>query len=226
MALRLPRLSLKRLLGLGPLRPPRGVRKNQGNPWSLPIPKALPDGSPIEGKGPEMAEIEDISPPELKTASCRKGSHWHSFPASLPEGTAAPVHYHHQAGAWGRWSQGRWSWLEREGGRWWIWGSREGPSLVWHQKHWWWETREGWLLLHQGRPWGWGYLRRWRSEGFSSPEGVEILYSADGSRLLLVLPGQGGLLLDSAGRLLASLREEELPPSLKAKAPSSLILPR
>ena len=48
-----------------------------------------------------------------------------------------------------------------------------------------------WFLLHDGEPWGYQYLREWRSEGFVHSSGAQMIYSADGTRVGLIVPDEG-----------------------------------
>ena len=210
---------LSRLVGRKPLRPPaEAIEPPLDNPWNTPMPKTGPDGAPIDPLSPSLLEVEAGSPPARETSSCRKeGGHWHS------DGAAA---FFHDAPRWGRWAQRRWSWLERGQGGWWVWGGETAPPMLWHEEHWWWKSREVWFLLHEGEPWGYRFFSDLKQDGFIHASGTRMVYSADGSRVGLITPGEGAIVFDAAtGRELGRVSEDHIPQSQRPRAPDKLALP-
>ncbi len=200
--------ALSRLLGKGALKAPVGVRKPAGDPWTRPLPATGPDGAALKVEPLGQAAAEAVTTPP----SCRKpGPHWDA---------AGDAHWFHDGALRGRLEAGAWAWLQEDRGRWWLWPAPKATPLVDHQDHWWLQSRGLWFLLHDGEPWGYQYLRRWGAEGFVQRSGAQMIYSADGSRLGLVSPGQGAVLYDArTGRELGRWTEDELPGRRAAAGP-------
>jgi len=123
--------------------------------------------------------------------------HWHIDKANTP--------FYHLGKAWGRADAGRWTWLLREGKRWWT-VAAGAQRMVRHAGHWWWKTRDGWFLLHAGEPWAYRHFADWKSKGFIHPKsGTRIIYSADGRRVAVTAPDGGVRVFDArTGEFLAA----------------------
>lgn len=224
-------LLLSRLLGKGALRPPKTpVKTPNFAPLKDKKPARAPGGEPVSAAAPSLEQLERIVPPELKSLARDEraaDARWRKDGA---------ISYFHEGSAWGRWGQGHWSWLDREGGRWWIQtpadegaasAGKRPSALLWHAQHWWWQSDGLWFLLHDGAPWGYRYFSQWKQEGLINPQsGTQMIYSADGSKVALVTPGHGAALFDAAtGRQLAEWTEEQMPKRPKPKAPAALRFP-
>ena len=100
--------------------------------------------------------------------------------------------------------------------------------LLWHGSHWWWRSSEAWFLLHEGEAWGYRYWEQWKEEGLIHPNsGTKMVYSADGSKVALITPGNGAQLFDAeTGREIGSWTEQEMPKQPQPKAPAALNFPR
>lgn len=214
-------ILLSKMLGLGAIRPPPdGLVAPEFAPAPGNIPKTGPDGTALSGRRPDAAELELVVPPEAP-GRCARKPHWHSGEGEFRL---------HEGPVWGVWSRGRWSWLTRLDGRWWIEVPPEAapgdrpPPLVRHRDRWWWRAEGRWFLLHQGQPWAYRNFDGPRSEGFFQPgSGAQMIYSADGARVALVIPGEGAVLFDAGtGAELARWREEEMPKPRRPRAPTRL----
>ncbi|MBI5629545.1 MAG: hypothetical protein HY921_01535 [Elusimicrobia bacterium] len=202
--------SFSRSLGAKPLRPPEAsLAPPSGNPWAGPLPRHLEDGTPIFPYGLSLDEAEAVEPPQLKKLGAHHGKvHWHRNDSG---------HYLHHGDLWGSWSRGHWSWLERQDSRWWLWANASAGALAWQQGHWWLREGERWFLLHQGTPWGYqALINRWGQGGYERPDGSQLLYSADGRRVAVIVSGEGAALYDAlSGEALGYWPDSELPARFK-----------
>ena len=210
---------LSQLIGRKPLRPPADrIEPPAKNPWKTPMPRTLPGGAAIDPVSPSLAEAESITPPARETSSCRQeGAHWHAEGAAL---------YFHDGRRWGRWGEQRWSWLERHEGGWWVWGGETEPPMLWHEDRWWWKSGGIWFLLHEGEPWGYRFFSDLKQDGFIHASGVRMVYSADGSRVGLITPGEGATVFDATtGQQVGHVNEDRMPRRPQPRAPVRLVLP-
>ncbi|MBI4422448.1 MAG: hypothetical protein HY554_01905 [Elusimicrobia bacterium] len=191
---KLPRISLKALLGRGPLRPPAGTLVAPDFSKLGPAP-APPDGGRIDPKEPLPAEVEGLAPPDAepdyKDWSRHpqfKAPHWHR---------GKELEYFHRGSDWGlRWSKERWAWMIRAGRYWWTQGG--ALPLVRNQEHWWWRTEDGWFLLHQGQPWAYRFFTDLRRDGLFDPKTrVRIVYSWDAKRIAIIIPDRETIVYDA-----------------------------
>ncbi len=167
-----------------------------------------------------LFESESVAPPAVpaRLAGARDRAHWH-------EGALSG--WWHDGAAWGQARDGRWVWLERSGERWWAYADPKAAPALLHEGRWWLRADGLWFLVHDGQPWGYRYFARWQQEGFQSDDGMQLLYSADGSRLAVVVPGEGAAAYDAqTGEELGRWTEAELPKRGLPRAPGGLILPR
>ncbi|MBI3552896.1 MAG: hypothetical protein HY077_10300 [Elusimicrobia bacterium] len=203
---------------MGALRPPKVKRVPTDDPWATPAPRTFPDGAPLTPvAAASLAEIEGIAPPEAETDRL-SGAHWHD---------GGGVRWYHDGARWGRSEGGRWSWLEREEGRWWLWPKPKETVLVWHEDHWWWQSRGTWFVLHDGDAWVHRYISDWQQDGLAHPDGSRMLYNPDGSRVGLLEPSAGARFYDAqSGVELGGLEENKLPKPHRPLAPSGVTLPR
>lgn len=204
--------TLRRLLGLGPLKPPSGkpVPPDFALLRDRPLPP-LEDGSPVQAVKAGLQEIEGFPPPGADPAYPRwreddrriASLHWHE--------SESGSRHAHEGGAWASVRRGRWLWLLQSQRRWWT-QNPEGDPLLWHRGRWWWRSMETWFLLHEGEPWALRWMSLWRREGLIHPSsGTTILYSSDGARAAVRVPGQGAVLFDlRSGAALARWEEWEL----------------
>ncbi|HVA66774.1 MAG TPA: hypothetical protein VNK24_07605 [Elusimicrobiota bacterium] len=151
-------------------------------------------------------------------AGCRKtpDGKW------IREGKTA---YYHQGEYWGRFEKGEWSWLDKNGGQWWLWSAPGKPPVLWSKNHWWAQSDGLWFLLHNGEAWGYQYLNDWSQEGFRNESGAQIVYSKDGSRVLVSTPKNGAALFNAqTGARLGQWRPEAAPrrPHPHLPSPSSI----
>jgi hypothetical protein len=155
-------------------------------------------------------------------------------PSGAPDRVPAPhwhdgiaVHYFHDGEAWGRAQEGRWTWLERSGGRWFLWADPKDPVLVWHEDHWWWQSRGTWFVLHDGEAWIYRYLDDWQQEGLAHPDGSRMLYSRDGKAVGVLEPQNGARFYDAAGGgQVSRLSDAQTPKTHRPRVPSAVSLPR
>lgn len=186
------RLSLKQLLGAGVLRPPKGKLEAPDFSKLGAAPKLPKSGTDWPRLTP--SELEKVKPPDTEPGyrdwyrdSRSNRGHWH--PGEAGE-------YFHQPGAWGLLLEGpRWAWLPKSGDRWWA----EGPRapMVWHARHWWWRTEDGWFLLHRGQAWAYRFFQDLERDGIIEPNsGAKVVYSADGRRAAIVIPGKETIVYD------------------------------
>ncbi|MFA6317493.1 MAG: hypothetical protein WC943_08745 [Elusimicrobiota bacterium] len=217
-------ILLSKLLGKNAIRPPKGkIAVPDLGFLGGRLPKALPDGTPLHPLAPEPGEVEAVEPPDPKAwagqGPCPRTGHWHAGNSVL--------HYHDKE-AWGRWANGRWTWLVKKESRWWVSAGPKIPTLLRHGTHWWWRTSGLWFLLHQGQPWGYRQLTDLGLDGLVHPaSGTSMVYSEDGLAVALITPGQGAVLFDArTGEVLGRWTEDEMPKPRKPSAPSELTFPR
>jgi hypothetical protein len=202
------------MLGRGALRPPAatiippdlaGLDRRR--------PRLLPDGTPTPTRPYELDRLEDQDP-RRATACRRRAPHW----------DAGPVW--HDASAHGIASGRRWLWLWKEDARVWAVPDKSAPPLLRHQGLWWSRQRGVWFALHDGELWSWRRFAEWDAEGLIRlADGVELVYSADFTKVAVITPGEGASLYDAAtGRELGEWREDELP-RRRPRAPAGLRLP-
>lgn len=202
--------SLARLLGKGALKAPVGVKRPKLDPWSRPVPALGPDGAPLSVKPLGETEAESVTPPP---ACAKKGVHWDEQDS---------VRWLHDGALRGRLENGTWAWLQRDQNRWWLWPAPKEKPLLDHQDHWWLESRGMWFLLHDREAWGYQYLHQWGTEGFVARSGAQMIYSSDGSRLGLIVPGAGAVVYDArTGAELGRWTEAQLPRRRAAAAPQA-----
>ncbi|HVC09861.1 MAG TPA: hypothetical protein VNH15_07985 [Elusimicrobiota bacterium] len=205
------------MLGRNPLKPPSAVRGfPTRNPWNRPLPNRLPPELEIKTSGLQENQIESVRPPALKDGRKVPDGKW------IRQGSAA---YYHQGEYWGRLENGQWSWLDKSGGRWWLWSAPGKPPVLWSKNHWWAQSSGLWFLLHNGEAWGYQYLNDWSQEGFRNESGAQIVYSKDGSRVLVSTPKDGAALFNAqTGARLGQWRPEPAPrgPHPHLPSPSSI----
>jgi len=192
------------MLGRSPLKPPSAVRGiPTRNPWNEPLPSRLSPELGIQTTGLRESEIESVRPPSLVGGLKISDGKW------IREGKTA---YYHQGEYWGRLQKGKWSWLDKSGGQWWLWSAPGKPPVLWSKNHWWAQSNGLWFLLHNGEAWGYQYLNNWSQEGFRNESGTQIVYSKDGSRVLVSTPKEGAALFDAqTGAQLGQWRPEAVP---------------
>jgi hypothetical protein len=209
-------LLLSRLLGRGALRPP----PSDINPPDLSRlkgrkPLLLPDGRPVPSRAYDLDRIEALDP-RLAGAECRRRArHWD---AGL---------VWHDGPAHGVIEEDRWLWLWKEETLWWAVRETEHAPLLRHQGLWWGKQRGVWFALHDGELWSWRRFSDWDSEGLIRlADGVELVYSADFTKVAVITPGAGAVLYDAySGAELGEWLEPELP-HRRPRAPGGLRLPR
>ncbi|MEQ1920689.1 MAG: hypothetical protein ABL955_15980, partial [Elusimicrobiota bacterium] len=121
----------------------------------------------------------------------------------------------------------RWLWLWKDQSRVWAARTPEEAPLLRHQGLWWSKQRGVWFALHDGELWSWRRFADWDAEGLIRlTDGVELVYSADFSRVAVITPGAGAVLYDAVtGAEIGQWLESELP-RRRPRAPSDLRLPR
>ncbi|MDD5304819.1 MAG: hypothetical protein PHS14_17115, partial [Elusimicrobia bacterium] len=209
-------LLLSKLLGRGALRPPPAsivppdLSSLKGRKPSL-----LPDGSPVPARPFELDRIEGSDPRRAQAACRRRARHWD---AGL---------VWHDGPARGVVSDARWLWLWKEGTLWWAVREPDRAPLLRHQGLWWSKQRGVWFALHDGELWSWRRFSDWDSEGLIRlADGVELVYSADFTKVAVITPGAGAALYDArTGAELGEWLESELP-RRRPRAPAGLRLPR
>lgn len=117
-------------------------------------------------------------------------------------------------------SGGGWTWLSRDGARWWALPA-PGRAALRHEGAWWTKERGVWLLVHDGQPWVWRRFQDWDAQGlFHLGTGTEMVYSRDFARVALVTPGRGAAVFDArTGEEMARIPEEEMPPRRRPRMP-------
>ncbi|PIR18827.1 MAG: hypothetical protein COV48_05405, partial [Elusimicrobia bacterium CG11_big_fil_rev_8_21_14_0_20_64_6] len=210
-------LRLSRMLGRGALRPPpASIVPPDLSGLDRLKPKLLPDGSPTPTRAFTPDRLEALEP-RLAGAVTerRKKPHW-------DVGTLW-----HSGAARGLSADGRWLWLWKEKARWWAAGEKETAALLRHKGVWWSKQRGVWFALHDGTLWSWRRFSQWDAEGLIRlTDGVQIVYSADYTKVAVITPGAGAVLYDAlTGAELGEWLESELPRRLP-RAPKSLRLPR
>ena len=175
----------------------------------------MPDGTPVPSRTYELDRIE-AQDPRLAAGACRqRARHWD---AGL---------LWHDGSAHGVIAEDRWLWLWKEKTRWWAVREPEHASLLRHQGLWWSKLRGVWFALHDGELWSWRRFSDWDSEGLIRlTDGVELVYSADFTKVAVITPGAGAVLYDAySGAVLGEWLESELP-RRRPRAPGGLRLPR
>jgi len=209
-------LLLSKLLGRGALRPPSSaVAPPDLSRLSGRKPPRLPDGSPSPDKPYELFRIEAHDPLKAAPSCRRREAHW----------DAGPVW--HDGAARGVAADGRWLWLWKQDARWWAQGEAKQPPLLRHQQLWWSKQKGVWFALHDGELWSWRLFSDWAAEGLLRlTDGVEIVYSADFTKVAVITPGDGARLYDAeTGAELGEWYEHEMP-ARRPRAPAGLRLPR
>lgn len=211
-------LRIDRALGPGAIRPPGpGVEDPTLAQLAPRQPLAKPDGSRARWSQAPLGWLERVDPAAAAPACRRRDAHWH-------EGPGEPV-YHAGAGR-GLALRDAWLWLSRLERRWWALPDAELQPWLRHRERWWMRDRGVWFVLHEGQPWAWRHFARWGGEGLYHGSGASLVYSADYSRVALLVPGEGATLFDArTGEELARWHEEELPPRWR-RPPGSLSFPR
>ncbi|MBI5246550.1 MAG: hypothetical protein HY923_05170 [Elusimicrobia bacterium] len=210
-------LLLAKLLGRGALRPPPSTLK----PPDLTIlkdkrPSALPEGAAVPTRAPDPLRLETLDPRKAGAALDRRQKpHWDAGPLW------------HDGEARGLIDDARWLWLWTKGSRWWAAPEPDGPPLLHHHGLWWSKRRGVWFVQHEGEPWTWRRFAEWDAEGLVNlRDGVQLLYSADFTKVAVLTPGEGAVLYDAAtGEELGQWLESELP-RRRPRPPSDLRLPR
>lgn len=209
-------LLLSTLLGRGALRPPPAsivtpdLSRLRGR-----RPLLLPDGSPVPVRPYELDRIEALDPRRAEAACRRRARHWDDGPLW------------HDGAARGVIADARWLWLWKEDARWWAVRAPEDGPLLRHQGLWWSRQRGVWFALHDGELWSWRRFSDWDAEGLIRlADGVELVYSADFTKVAVITPGAGAVLYDArTGAELGEWLEHELP-RRRPRAPAGLRLPR
>jgi len=208
-------ILLSKLLGPRPLKPP---------PASLAPPPALAAldalrpardarGAAVPVEPAELSAVEDVDPAALGRDR-RAGAHW-------------DADQWHAGAARGLVRGKGWTWLYRDGARWWALAGRGPTAVLRHDGAWWTKERGVWFLLHDGEPWAWRSFHDWDAQGLFQPgSGTEMVYSKDLKRVAVVAPGEGAEVFDArSGAVLDRIPESEMPPRRRPKLPSSLDLP-
>jgi hypothetical protein len=207
-------LLLSKALGAHPLKPP---------PAGLNPPAALANldrlrpsrdfrGAALPGRDAGLLAVEDIDPSALKhdrrAAAHWDGEQWHAGPAR------------------GLIRDEGWTWLYRDGSRWWALADGRVP-LVRHDGVWWTKESGMWFVLHDGQPWAWRRFHDWDAQGLVQPgTGTEMVYSKDFKTVAVITPGSGAEVFDAAtGALLETIPEARMPPRRRPKIPKLLDLP-
>lgn len=209
-------LLLSKLLGRGALRPPPAtiVPPDLSNLKGR-KPLLLPDGAPVPSRAYELDRLE-AQDPRLAGAACRRRArHWDAGPLW------------HDGSSYGVIAEARWLWLWKEEARWWAAPEPDHAPLLRHQGLWWSKLRGVWFALHDGELWSWRRFSDWDAEGLIRlTDGVELVYSADFTKVAVITPGAGAVLYDAySGAELGEWLESELP-RRRPRAPGGLRLPR
>lgn len=188
-------LLLSKLLGRRPLRPP---------PARLKAPAAL---ARLDKKRPAAA---------LSAALASLGAVEEIDPASLPRDRRSGAHWDgtqwHSGRARGVTGPEGWTWLYRDGPRWWA--LAEGGEPLLREDGVWWTRREGaWYVLHDGQPWAWRPFHDWNAQGLlQMGSGTEMVYSQDFKKVAVVSPGEGAEVFDAeTGALLERIPQVRMP---------------
>ncbi|MHB2025707.1 MAG: hypothetical protein ACYCPQ_03570 [Elusimicrobiota bacterium] len=213
------RALLAGLIGRGALKPPKSsvAAPKSSNPWSQPLPSAIPNGGRIKSGGLKDAQVEFVEPPDPKTKRRLNQKGWFEDGQTL---------YYRRQGTWGRLNQGAWSWMRHENGHWWLWSAPSRPPLLWEKHHWWIQNAGRWFLVHNGEPWGYRYLNSWGGEGFENADGAKIIYSKDGRRIAVSIPKKGAAVFDAdTGEELGNWDAKLFPdkPAAHIPSPSSIV---
>ncbi|MBI4059849.1 MAG: hypothetical protein HY403_00310 [Elusimicrobia bacterium] len=210
-------LLLSKMLGRGALRPPpASVTPPDLSRLERRKPLSLPDGAPVPLRAYELDRIEAQDPRRAGTACRRRAPHWDAG------------RIWHEGAARGVAADARWLWLWKEKTRWWAVHEPEfNAPLLRHQALWWSRQRGVWFALHDGELWSWRRFSEWDAEGLLRlADGVEMVYSADFTKVAVITPGAGAALYDAGtGALLGEWLESELP-RRRPRAPEALRLPR
>ncbi|MDP3544280.1 MAG: hypothetical protein Q8T11_17580, partial [Elusimicrobiota bacterium] len=209
-------LLLSKLLGPGALRPPpsaltppdlAGLDRRK--------PARLPDGSPVPSRPYELDRLEAHDPRRSRVADRRVKPHWD------------PGDRWHDGPATGVAADARWLWLWKEKTRVWAVGEPGLSPLLRHRELWWGKQKGVWFALHDGQLWNWRRFSDWDAEGLIRlTDGVELVYSADFTKVAVITPGAGAVLYDArTGAELGHWLEHELP-ARRPAAPDGLRLPR
>ncbi len=208
-------LLLSKLLGRGALRPPpSSIAPPDLSALDARRPLLLPGGRPTPTRPYDLDRIEAQDPRRAGKADRKRGAHW----------DAGPVW--HDGTLRGLTNGEGWLWLWKERARIWAAPVADSPPLLRHQGLWWSKQKGVWFALHDGELWSWRRFSDWEAEGLIRlGDGVELIYSADFTKVAVLTPGAGGVLYDAAtGAELGEWLESELP-RRRPKAPSSLRLP-
>lgn len=209
-------LLLSTLLGRGALRPPpSSVVPPDLTDLARRKPVLLPDGSPVPSRPYELDRIEAHDPRRSRPADRRRKAHWD------------PGGLWHDGAATGVAGDARWLWLWKEKTRVWAVGDSELPPLLRHRELWWGKQKGVWFAVHDGSLWSWRRFSAWDAEGLIRlADGVELVYSADFTKVAVITPGAGAVLYDAhTGAELGHWLEHELP-RRRPRAPDGLRLPR
>ncbi len=209
-------LLLSKLLGRGALRPPpASIIPPDLSHLKGRKPLLLPDGSSVPARAYELDLLESQDPRRAQTACRRRAPHWD---AGL---------LWHDGSARGQAADARWLWLWKEKTRWWAVSDPQDSPLLRHNELWWSKRRGVWFALHDGELWSWRRFSNWDAEGLLRlGDGVELVYSADFTKVAVITPGAGAVLYDAAtGAELGEWLESELP-RRRPRAPAELRLPR
>ena len=207
-------LLLSKALGPGALRPPSSsIVPPDLSRLRTRKPVLAPDGSSVPARGFGLALLEARDPGVSAPACRRRAPHWDAGPAW------------HDGAARGLIEEERWQWLWKDEARWWA-VHEPGPPLL-RQRGLWWSKKKGvWFALHDGELWSWRRFSDWDAEGLLRLEdGVELVYSADFSKVAVITPGSGAVLYDArTGSELGEWLEQEMP-RRRPRAPAALRLP-
>lgn len=209
-------LLLSKLIGRGALKPPpSSIAPPDLSALDARRPLLLPGGRPTPSRPYDLDRIEAQDPRRAGKADRKRGAHW----------DAGPVW--HDGALRGLTDGVGWLWLWKERARVWASPVPDSPPLLRHQGLWWSKQKGVWFALHDGELWSWRRFSEWDSEGLIRlGDGVQLVYSADFSKVAVLTPGAGAVLYDAAtGAELGEWLESELP-QRRPKAPSSLRLPR
>ena len=208
---------LSKMLGRGALRPPPSTLK----PPDLAglngkRPTSSPEGAAVPTRAPDPLRLETLDPRKAGAAPDRRQKpHW--------DGGLL----WHDGEARGVIDDARWLWLWTKGSRWWAAPEPDGPPLLHHHGLWWSKRRGVWFVQHEGEPWTWRRLAEWDAQGLVRlRDGVQLLYSADFTKVAVLTPGEGAVLYDAVtGEELGQWLESELP-RRRPRPPADLRLPR
>ena len=179
-------------------------------------PARLPDGEAVPSGTSDLARVEALDPRRAGAAADRRRkAHWDPGPLW------------HDGEARGVIADARWLWLWTKGARWWAAPDPADPPLLRHHGLWWSKRRGVWFAVHAGEEWTWRRFAEWDAEGLLRlRDGVQLVYSADFTKVAVLTPGEGAVLYDAAtGAELGQWLESELP-RRRPKPPSDLRLPR